>query len=147
MVIQRQVTRWIEERKDKEGNLLCLVPTCDNRRHKYKTSSRCRNYCKEHNYGDMQSFTSWNMLRAKILERDDYTCLKCRHDNIESYNLIADHIIPIALGGDEWDMANIQTLCLECNKIKTKQDHKDIAKLRRIENKLVNGQKQLDELE
>lgn len=52
-----------------------------------------------------------------------------------SCDLIGDHIIPIALGGDEWEINNIQTLCLECNKIKTAQDAKDIARLRDIEKK------------
>ena len=53
-------------------------------------------------------------------------------------NFIADHIIPIAIGGEEWEMDNVQTLCQVCNKIKTKQDQKDIAKARQIEKKLVN---------
>ncbi len=46
-------------------------------------------------------------------------------------NFIGDHIIPIAIGGDQWDLDNIQTLCIGCNKIKTKKDQADIAKLRR----------------
>ncbi len=58
-------------------------------------------------------------------------------------NFIGDHIKPIALGGDEWDLKNIQTLCIKCNKIKTKEDMKDIAKQRRIEKKLIKGQKQI----
>ena len=45
--------------------------------------------------------------------------------------LIADHIRPIALGGAEWEMNNIQTLCVPCNKHKTKQDSRDIALQRR----------------
>lgn len=36
--------------------------------------------------------------------------------------LIGDHIKPIALGGDEFDINNVQTLCPDCNKIKTKKD-------------------------
>jgi len=43
------------------------------------------------------------------------------------------------LGGDEWDINNIQTLCIDCNKIKTAQDHKDIAKQRRIEKKQLKN--------
>ena len=54
--------------------------------------------------------------------------------------LICDHIHAIALGGDEWDINNIQTLCPECNKIKTKEDAGKIAKLRFIEKKQSNGQ-------
>ena len=57
--------------------------------------------------------------------------------------LIADHIHPIALGGDEWDIDNIQTLCKSCNKEKTADDLKEIAKLRVIEKNQAKGQKQL----
>jgi len=46
--------------------------------------------------------------------------------------LVADHIKPIALGGDEWDLKNIQTLCIKHNKEKTKEDMAKIAKVRRL---------------
>jgi 5-methylcytosine-specific restriction endonuclease McrA len=44
------------------------------------------------------------------------------HDVPDESKLIGDHIIPIELGGAMWDMDNIQTLCIDCNKIKTKED-------------------------
>jgi len=116
-------------------------------------------------------YYGWTQLREKALKRDEYRCVKCgsrptkiRYHSVgfddivlnEEYkdeykqftiinksNLIGDHIKPIALGGDEWDINNIQTLCIDCNKIKTAQDQKDIAKLRAIEKRLSNGQQQL----
>lgn len=127
---KRQTTRFIKERKDAYGRLLCLVPTCNNLREKYKTSNRIRNYCKRHTFRDIWEFTNWSVLRIKALKRDSYTCVKCGRKDTE---LIADHIEPIALGGDEWDLDNIQTLCLKCNKIKTTQDLKDIAIKRKKE--------------
>lgn len=45
--------------------------------------------------------------------------------------LIADHIIPISIGGEEYDLSNIQTLCIKCNKVKTKEDLKKIALYRK----------------
>jgi 5-methylcytosine-specific restriction endonuclease McrA len=45
---------------------------------------------------------------------------------------VADHIKPIALGGDEWDLNNLQSLCIFCNKVKTRGDSKNIAKERRV---------------
>ena len=45
--------------------------------------------------------------------------------------LIADHIIPIAIGGEEYDLDNVQTLCIKCNKIKTKKDIKKITLYRK----------------
>lgn len=62
----------------------------------------------------------------------------------DNYALIGDHIIPIALGGEQWDIDNIQTLCHKCNQIKTAQDMKKIAKERRIEKIVTGGQLQLN---
>ena len=44
---------------------------------------------------------------------------------------VADHIIPIAIGGDEFDLKNVQWLCAPCNKEKTKHDQATIALYRR----------------
>ena len=107
-----------------------------------------KNYCKEHTYSDIRPFTSWPSLRNKVLARDHYSCVKCGNKETIEKPLIADHIIAIALGGDEWDINNIQTLCSNpCNKIKTANDAKEIAKLRRFEKLIVNGQTQLIEVD
>lgn len=75
---------------------------------------------------------NWGDVRMRALKRDKYTCRKCgKKPGLE--NLIGDHIKPIALGGDEWDLDNVQTLCTDCDKIKTRQDMKKIAELRRKE--------------
>ena len=89
----------------------------------------------------------------RAIKRDNHRCVKCgsngyyfhwNGDKKEDQNgFVVDHIHPIALGGDEWDLNNLQTLCPACNKIKTKEDAANIAEARRIEKKLVNGQKQL----
>jgi len=39
-----------------------------------------------------------------------------------------DHIKPIAIDGEMWDMDNLQTLCIECHKNKTKEDMHIIRK-------------------
>lgn len=164
---KREVNRFIKERRDSNGKLFCLIPTCDNYRQKYKTTNNTRNYCKNHTYEDMGEFTNWQALRKKALKRDNFTCVKCGDDREEveitvkskritnweeamnsmngkfkyeyferkemGTNFIGDHITPIALGGDQWDINNIQTLCLACNKIKTSEDMKNIATLRQKE--------------
>jgi len=40
---------------------------------------------------------------------------------------VLDHIRPIAMGGDQWALANLQVLCARCNKIKTARDMGRIA--------------------
>lgn len=49
------------------------------------------------------------------------------------YGWVVDHIIPIALGGPQFQESNLQLLCPDCNKIKTANDMKDIARQRRLE--------------
>ena len=102
----------------------------------------CSPKCTRKFWDKLVIYNGWQDLRRKVLARDNNKCVKC---NIEmpSHKLVADHIEPIALGGEEWDIDNIQTLCQECNKLKTKLDIHKIAKLRRVEKVLVDGQKQL----
>ena len=39
-----------------------------------------------------------------------------------------DHIVPVALGGDMWDEKNMQTMCSDCHRKKTKKDMVQIRK-------------------
>lgn len=63
---------------------------------------------------------------------------------VSTSKLRGDHITPIALGGEEFNIHNVQTLCEKCNNKKTAKDNKEIAKLRRrlkyLEKHLVKGQ-------
>jgi len=89
----------------------------------------------------------WSQLKLKVFERDNHVCVKCgktggkmgKWQNNDK-GLVADHIIPIALGGEQWDINNIQSLCIDCDKIKTKQDQADIGRLRRKEKLESKGQ-------
>jgi len=46
------------------------------------------------------------------------------------YRFKVIHIEPVAAGGDMWDEDNMQTLCEDCHKEKTKEDMKKIRKMR-----------------
>jgi len=79
-------------------------------------------------------------LRKATFKRDNYTCVKCgrgvehKSDPAKPYlDGDADHIEPIALGGDQWDLDNLQTLCRECHKKKTREDIRRIARKRHDE--------------
>lgn len=58
-------------------------------------------------------------------------------------DFVADHIIPIALGGAEFDLNNIQLLCEVCNREKTKKDQAEIAKRRKLLKRIGRGGKPL----
>ena len=89
----------------------------------------CSVECTERFYKEFYS-VSWNVYRLKVFERDNYICKMCELKVSDPSNLIADHITPISIGGDNWDMNNLQTLCVDCNKIKTAQDMKVISEYR-----------------
>ncbi len=83
----------------------------------------------------------WQYFKNKAFVRDNYKCVECgfvpTRKNWEKIiipntsRLIGDHIIPIAIGGEEYDLDNVQTLCEKCNKAKTKKDLKKIALYRK----------------
>jgi len=74
-------------------------------------------------------------LRRLVFERDNFTCIWCGMKHPSSY-LICDHIIPIAIGGKEFDMDNVQTLCKRCDKLKTRADMKIIRRHKRLEKQI-----------
>lgn len=56
----------------------------------------------------------WRELRKSIL-RDSPICVKC--DN--AIASVVDHIQPVRLGGNFWDVANLQALCEICHNRKS----------------------------
>lgn len=88
----------------------------------------------------------WDWVRSRVFKRDNYTCGKCGQrfaivathpdfkgeEYADNSKLICDHIVPLAMDGKMWDMDNLQTLCIECNKTKTAQDLKNIAEYKKL---------------
>lgn len=109
---------------------ICLLP---NMRKVY-----CSDACRE----EYWIRHDWSWLRGKILKKANYTCSKCgfkpkvheRHGYEfwhEYRSLVVDHIVPIALGGEEFDESNLQVLCAKCDKKKTRIDKAKIRKAKR----------------
>jgi len=82
------------------------------------------------------------ILREICLDRDNLKCVKCNiigrrreysNKELNKPLLIADHIIPLAMGGDHF-LENMQTLCQDCNREKNKKDQSNIAKFKRGNN-------------
>lgn len=53
----------------------------------------------------------WRILRLRVFERDGWRCVLCG----KAGRLECDHIKPMALGGEIWDMDNLRTLCRGCH--------------------------------
>ena len=154
----------LEPAKTRIANGLC--PVCEKPKSEWKRRKDWRCCSAECTGGwPHHVIYGWPDLRMKAFKRDGFKCVKCgirpkkrimlsRKDELGfddyywkevegsdldiSSELIGDHIIPIAIGGDQWDINNVQTLCQKCDKIKTKQDQIDIAKARQIERKRIN---------
>jgi hypothetical protein len=92
-------------------------------------------------------FKTWGSFRLDVFIRDNGICQRCHkviaQKDEQSYwpyqpPFVCDHIIPLFKGGKDWwedpEMTNFQTLCEECNKIKTKHD---VSKPKVIKQKLA----------
>lgn len=60
-------------------------------------------------------------LKGSVLKRDRYTCVKCGMVSIDNQ---VDHKARLEIGGSN-DPENLQTLCIECHKVKTGEEAKD----------------------
>ncbi|WP_269914022.1 HNH endonuclease [Acinetobacter sp. HY1485] len=66
----------------------------------------------------------WRRTKQRIHERDDWTCCECGRVTPE---LECDHIVNTAQGGLD-DDSNLQSLCIDCHKVKTQQESKFLNK-------------------
>jgi 5-methylcytosine-specific restriction endonuclease McrA len=79
-------------------------------------------------------------MRRLVLLEQEGKCARCHMEIRVSradegrhmvHTFILDHIRPIAMGGDQWDVRNLQVLCGRCNRIKTARDMGAIARWKR----------------
>lgn len=69
--------------------------------------------------------TDWQHVREVVYLRDGGRCMKCGK-RLNKHNFHVDHIIPIAKGGDEWELSNLELSCQECNLKKGTQEEIDM---------------------
>jgi 5-methylcytosine-specific restriction endonuclease McrA len=79
-------------------------------------------------------------LRRLVRDEQGGKCARCKITVNESSVLegvknrhpyVLDHILPIAMGGDQWARDNLQVLCGRCNRQKTARDLGKIARWRK----------------
>ena len=56
----------------------------------------------------------WKDVRKAVLARDQRTCAYCGD---ESANTV-DHVVPLVVGGDPYNMENLVACCMRCNSAK-----------------------------
>lgn len=63
--------------------------------------------------------TKWRKLRAFILMNNPI-CIECNR----SYATVVDHIKPVRLGGEFWEVENLQPMCKQCHNSKSGKESK-----------------------
>ena len=61
--------------------------------------------------------TKWRKLRATQIKLNPL-CKYCEANGIISAAVVADHVIAVRLGGEFWDVSNLQSLCVSCHNSK-----------------------------
>lgn len=96
----------------------------------FKRSNRATRYCSARCYGDsmLSAFPRKGKefskaVRRAIKERDNYACVVCG----STHRLEIDHIVPIALGGDN-SIDNGQALCHKCHRAKSLRQRKQVLR-------------------
>lgn len=77
-----------------------------------RPSAAARGYCDK-------AHKAW---RLAVLTRDAWQCQGCLRVCSDRREAHADHIVPISQGGERYDVANGQTLCLRCHGRKTRHE-------------------------
>lgn len=144
---QREQFRWkpVPELEERIAQGIC--PICEKPRDEWlrRHAGRCCTpECRYEYY--RRTGTWWETLRFEVAEAAGYRCAQCDRDcrkvifGRSWYDGVVDHIVPIALGGDEFDRANLQLLCPDCNRAKTRVDIAAIAAVRRENKRIIPGQ-------
>lgn len=92
---------------DDDGRYYCRV--CSK-----PLEGRKSSFCGQRCLRDFFMRTDWQRVRRVIYERDGGICMKCGK-RVQKGDYHVDHIMPLAAGGDEWDLGNLELSCPECN--------------------------------
>lgn len=70
-----------------------------------------------------QQSSRWQQVRRVVMERDEWRC-RVQLKGCEAQATDVDHIIPLADGGDRWDLGNLRASCGFCNRSRaSRQKH------------------------
>ena len=62
----------------------------------------------------------WALVRRQVFQRDGWRCVDCGR----AVRLECDHVRPLELGGEAWELANLATRCRGCHIRKTRRENR-----------------------
>ena len=69
------------------------------------------------------SSRTWRRIRSVCLTRHPL-CAECLRNGITTVATVVDHIVPRRAGGGDYDVNNLQSLCVSCHNSKTSKEMK-----------------------
>lgn len=114
---KRKGARIISMAEWRKNNVSVYRAACKNWRAKNPEKVKENRYKRKRRKANGPGFTLSEVLR--VLAKQGGKCVNCFVALSDNFH--ADHIMPLALGG-EHDIANIQVLCAPCNQRKHKKD-------------------------
>lgn len=123
-----------------KGEFLCI--NCGkNLSYNKRRTKYCSDICRV-KYNKIH-YKDWNQVKLEVFSRDKWFCKTCgvaiRSSLRSQLHLLnvaianCDHIIPLWKGGKDWvddpEYTNLQTLCENCHKKKTRQESKERTKI------------------
>lgn len=84
----------------------------------FKTKNERKSFSTSRSFKSPEYNTrEWQRIRAERLKRDPLC-----HDCKKALATVLDHIKPVRLGGDFWDISNHQPLCAKCHNRKSAKE-------------------------
>jgi 5-methylcytosine-specific restriction endonuclease McrA len=137
-MVVREYRRYSITPEEKERLSRGACPQCGRERLHFRPGNEnticCQPSCSREYWGRERPTIS-EMRRLVRLEQEG-KCARCNQEVHASnatggphthHHYILDHIRPLAMGGDQWAVDNLQVLCERCNRIKTARDMGRIA--------------------
>lgn len=98
--------------------------TEEKKKDSYKIYNQYRNQT-DSEYVKFYKTQKWVKLRNFVMTEHNYLCQHCLKRNLVVYADVVDHIVPTKINWNRrLDITNLEPLCDNCHKIKTKNDLK-----------------------
>jgi len=101
----------------RQGHCACCGKELPEGQVKFCSDGCCRQYVSEPPTMSFREKVNWDRLKRIALDRDGYECQECLKRGIHRKAQEVHHVVPIYLGGAEFEPGNCVSLCSEHHKM------------------------------